>query len=38
MVLFELTTTSMLGIPVEKSIPVTMLAIRALTKDEFDED
>ena len=37
MVLFETTTTTMWGIPVEKSIPVTKLAIRAMDKAEFDE-
>jgi hypothetical protein len=37
LVLFEKTTTTMWGIPVEKSIPVTKLAIRTLTKDEFDQ-
>jgi hypothetical protein len=37
MVLFEKTTTTMWGIPVDKSIPVTKLAIRALTKDDFDQ-
>ena len=36
MVLFEITTTTMWGIPVEKSIPVTKLTISALTKDEID--
>jgi hypothetical protein len=37
MVLFEITTTTMWGIPVEKSIPVTKLAIRAMNKAEFDQ-
>jgi hypothetical protein len=37
MVLFEITSTTMWGIPVEKSIPVTKLTIKALTKDEFDQ-
>ena len=37
MVLFEITTTTMWGIPVDKSIPVTKLAIRSLSKDEFDQ-
>lgn len=37
MVLFEITTTTMWGIPVDKSIPVTKLSIRALTKEEFDQ-
>jgi hypothetical protein len=37
MVLFEITSTTMWGIPVEKSIPVTKLMIKALTKDEFDQ-
>jgi len=37
MVLFEKTTTTMWGIPVEKSIPVTKLSIRAKSKTEFDE-
>ena len=36
MVLFEITTTTMWGIPVEKSIPVTKLMIRAVGEDEFD--
>jgi len=36
MVLFEITTTTMWGIPVEKSIPVTKLAIWAISEDEFD--
>jgi len=36
MVLFEITKTTMWGIPVENSIPVTKLTIKALTKDEFD--
>ena len=38
MVLFEITTTTMWGIPVEKSIPVTKLAIRAMSKKEFTQD
>jgi hypothetical protein len=37
MVLFEITSTTMWGIPVEKSIPVTNLTIKAVTKDEFDQ-
>jgi hypothetical protein len=37
LVLFEKTTTTMWGIPVEKSIPVTKLSIRAISKTEFDE-
>jgi hypothetical protein len=37
LVLFEKTTTTMWGIPVEKSIPVTKLLIKTLTKEEFDE-
>jgi hypothetical protein len=36
MVLFEITKTTMWGIPVEKSIPVTKLAIWAIDKAEFD--
>ena len=35
LVLFEITSTTMWGIPVEKSIPVTNLTITALSKDEF---
>lgn len=35
--LSELTVTSMWGIPVEKSIPVTKLAIRTMNKAEFDQ-
>jgi hypothetical protein len=38
MVLFEKTTTTMWGIPVEKSIPVTKLSIKAINKAEFDQD
>ena len=38
MVLFETTTTTMWGIPVEKSIPVTNLTIRAVNKAEIDQD
>jgi hypothetical protein len=38
MVLFEITKTTMYGIPVEKSIPVTKLAIRAMSKEEFTQD
>ena len=37
MVLFEKTTTTMWGIPVDKSIPVTKLTIRALTKEDYDQ-
>jgi len=37
MVLFEITTTTMWGIPVEKSIPVTKLSIRSIDKLEFDQ-
>jgi len=37
MVLFEITTTAMWGIPVDKSIPVTKLEIRTLAQDEFDQ-
>jgi hypothetical protein len=37
MVLFEITSTSMWGIPVEKSIPATKLAVRAISKAEFDQ-
>ena len=36
MVLFEITTTTLWGIPVDKSIPVTKLTVKLLTKDEFD--
>jgi hypothetical protein len=36
LVLFELTSTTMWGIPVDKSIPHTLLTIRAIEKDEFD--
>jgi hypothetical protein len=36
-VLFEKTRTTMWGIPVENSIPVTNLSIRVLSKAEFDE-
>ena len=36
MVLFEKTRTTMWGIPVENSIPVTNLSIRAVNKEEFD--
>lgn len=35
-VLFEITKTTMWGIPVENSIPVTKLLIRALSKEEFN--
>jgi hypothetical protein len=38
MVLFEITSTTMWGIPVEKSIPVTKLAIWAIDKAEFDQE
>ena len=38
MVLFEITSTTMWRIPVEKSIPVTKLAIWAIDKAEFDQD
>jgi len=34
--LFEITATSMWGIPVDKSIPRTLLTIRAVSKDELD--
>ncbi len=37
LVLFEKTTTTMWGIPVDKSIPVTKLSIKALTREEFDQ-
>jgi hypothetical protein len=37
MVLFEITRTTMWGITVEKSIPVTKLTIRALTKEEYEQ-
>lgn len=37
MMLFEKTRTTMWGIPVEKSIPVTKLSIRALTREKFDQ-
>ena len=37
MVLFEITRTTMWGIPVENSIPVTKLTIQALTKDQFSQ-
>jgi hypothetical protein len=37
MVLSEITTTTMWGIPVDKSIPRTLLTIRAIGKDEFDQ-
>jgi hypothetical protein len=36
LVLFEITKTTMWGIPVEKSIPVTKLSIKTITKEEFD--
>ena len=35
MILSEITVTSMWGLPVDKSIPVSTLAIRAMSKDEF---
>ena len=38
MVLSEITSTTMWGIPVDKSIPRTQLTIRALGKDEFGQD
>ena len=38
MVLFEKTTTTMWGIPVEKSIPVTKLTISAMNKEKFNQD
>ena len=38
MILSEITVTSMWGIPVDKSIPRTLLTIRAIRKDEFDQD
>jgi hypothetical protein len=38
MILFEITKTAMWVIPVEKSIPVTKLAIRAMSKEEFTQD
>jgi hypothetical protein len=37
MVLYEITTTTMWGIPVEKSVPRTTLTIRAMSKEEFDQ-
>ena len=37
MVLFEITRTTMWGIPVDNSIPVTKLSIRASTKEEFNQ-
>lgn len=37
MVLSEITTTTMWGIPVDKSIPRTLLTIRVIGKDEFDQ-
>jgi hypothetical protein len=37
LVLFEITTTTMWGIPVEKSIPRTTLTIRAMNKEEFNQ-
>lgn len=37
MVLFEITTTTMWGIPVDKSIPHTRLTIQAITKDELEQ-
>lgn len=37
MVLFEITSTTMWGIPVDKSIPHTRLTIRAIGKDEFEQ-
>ena len=37
MVLFEITSTTMWGIPVEKSIPVTKLAIWTIDEAEFDQ-
>jgi hypothetical protein len=36
--LSENTTTTMWGIPVDRSKPVTTLTIRAMSKDEFDQD
>jgi len=38
MVLFEKTTTTMWGIPVEKSIPVTKLTISAMNKEKSNQD
>jgi hypothetical protein len=38
MALFEITSTTMWGIPVEKSIPVTKLTIRTVGADEFDRE
>ena len=38
MILSETTATSMWGIPVDKSIIRTVLTIRAIRKDEFDQD
>ena len=38
MVLFEITSTTMWGIPVDKSIPRTHLMIRAIEKSEFEQD
>jgi hypothetical protein len=37
LVLFEITTTTMWGIPVDKSIPHTRLTIQAIRKDEFEQ-
>ena len=36
--LSENTVTSMWGLPVDRSKPVTTLTIRAVSKDEFDQD
>ena len=38
MVLSEITNTTMWGIPVDKSIPRTHLTIRAIEKDEFNQN
>ena len=38
LVLFEITSTTMWGIPVDKSIPVTKLTIRAIDETEFGQD
>ncbi len=38
MTLSENTVTSMWGVPIERSKPVTILTIRAMNKDEFDRD
>ena len=38
MTLSEITVTSMWGVPVDKSVPVSTLTIRAMSKAEFDRD